>query len=272
MKIAVFYENIYEGAQATGRRVETALEECAQAGMEMLYLSAASWRRDEKWLKPVMQQLHLGLEGMHAFCDFAREPDSDEYRRLIDLACEAGAGNLLFVPGMLQSANSLTDYERIFGGMQKAVDYGSKRGMPILMEDFDGLFAPYNSILSLSRFLNGIEGLGCAFDTGNFVMYREDEMEALALFMDRIVTVHLKDRALTPSHFGDQPLKCARGESVYTCPVGSGLIRMTAIIQRLAAAGYKGNLIAELYGCDTRHVQEGILQSIDFLKRTLARL
>ena len=39
MKIAAFYENIYDGVRATERRMEDVLAELHDAGMELLYLS-----------------------------------------------------------------------------------------------------------------------------------------------------------------------------------------------------------------------------------------
>ncbi|MBQ9408114.1 MAG: TIM barrel protein [Clostridia bacterium] len=266
MKIAVFYENIYDGAKALNRPMDETLSSLRDAGMKLIYISADSFRRDRTWLQPLLRELGLGIEGMHAFCDFSGEPDTLKYRELIDLACECGAGNLLFVPGMLSGKNTLKDFEAIAAGMRRAVDYGRSKGMPILMEDFDGLRAPYNSILSLHWFMENVEGLGCAFDTGNFVMFHEDELEAYELFRSKIVTLHLKDRSNAPRHPDDHPYTCADGAQVFTCTVGSGFIRMTEILKRLAASGYRGNVIAELYGEDHAHILDDIYASVEYLK------
>jgi sugar phosphate isomerase/epimerase len=64
----------------------------------------------------------------------------------------------------------------------------------VSMEDFDGLEAPYCTIAGLNDFLTDVPGLACSFDTGNFIMYQENELEAFQLFRDKICTVHLKDR------------------------------------------------------------------------------
>ena len=52
MKIAVFYENIHEGAQAAGRQIEEVLTELRDAGMELLYLTPDSWKKlnTEHWI------------------------------------------------------------------------------------------------------------------------------------------------------------------------------------------------------------------------------
>ena len=266
MKIAAFYENIYDGVQRRRADMEETLGKLQDAGMELLYLSADSWRRDEKTLRPILRRLRMGIEGMHAFCDFPGDPDTQLYRELIDLAVDAEAGNLLLVPGFLTGGNSARDMQAILNGMKKAVAYGREKGLPVLMEDFDGLLSPYNSIFGLQYFLDGVDGLGCAFDTGNFAIFHEDELEAFELFADKIVTVHLKDRTFERRHPGNQPLLCADQREIFVCPIGSGDIRMQEILRGLKQRNYPGNVIVELYCCDPDFVLEDIVRSIRWVK------
>ena len=150
--------------------------------------------------------------------------------------------------------------------MCRAVEYGKSKGMPILMEDFDGLLSPHNSIAGLQYFMDRVDGLECAFDTGNFIIFHEDELAAFDLFAPRIRTLHLKDRCTAPRHAGDSPLRCADGSTAYVCAVGSGDIRMAQILDRLKKMGYPGNVIAELYCVDPREVLEDLVQSIRWLR------
>ena len=266
MKIAVFYENIYDGVRAAGQDMEATLARLRAAGMEMLYISADSWKRDRKDLKGWMERLDLKMEGMHAFCDFPNHPDTGVFRELLDLAKESGAGNFLIVPGFLSTGNSVRDLNSMVQGVRKTVEYGNALGMPVLMEDFDGLKAPYNCMAGLLYFLDAVPGLGCAFDTGNFVIFREDELSAFELFADRIKTVHLKDRTARKRHEQDAPLLCADQQPVFVCPTGSGDIRIGEILNRLKKRGYGGNVIAELYCCDPREVLSDIERSVRWLR------
>lgn len=266
VKIAAFYENIHDGARAEGQSVEEALASLRAEGMERLYLSADSWKRDGKELAGILRRQGIGLEGMHCFCDFPARPDTGEYRELIDLAADLGAGHLLFIPGMLSTGNTLKDFQHMLEGMRRAVEYGQSRNMPILMEDYDGLLAPYNCVAGLQAFMRQAEGLECAFDTGNFVMFREDELEAFDLFAPRIRTVHLKDRCLSPRHPGDVPLRRADGTEVYCCAVGSGEIRIAGILDRLREMRYPGSVIAELYCVDPDWILEDLRRSIRWLR------
>ena len=266
MKIAAFYENIYDGVQAAGLSMEDTLSSLRDEGMERLYISIASWKRDGQELKGILQRQHIALEGMHGFCDFPGSPDSDEYREMIDLAADSGAEHLLFVPGMLSGGNTLRDIQNITEGMKRAVAYGQTKNLPILMEDFDGLLSPYNCVAGLQYFMQQVDGLECAFDTGNFVIFHEDELAAFEMFAPRIRTLHLKDRCTAPRHAGDTPLRCADGTMAYCCTVGSGDIRMAEILERLKKMQYPGNVIAELYCVDPKEVLEDLHKSVRWLR------
>lgn len=266
MKIAVFYENIAAGARAEGKSIGDVLAKLKDAGMDMLYLSTDSWEQDGKALRPILRDLAIGIEGMHTRIDFPQAPDTALYQARIDLAADSGAGNLLIVPGMLSTGHTVRDLDAIVQGMRRAVAYGEKKGLPILMEDYDGLLAPYNCMAGLQYFLNEVPGLGCAFDTGNFVMFHEDELAAFDLFAPRIRTLHLKDRTDQPRHPGDDALSCADGQRVYCCAVGSGSIRMAEILRRLKERQYPGNVIVELYCCDPAFVLRDIDASVRWLR------
>ncbi len=270
MKIAAFYENMVEGARHDGLSAASVLTRLRERGLELLYLSGDSWMRDRAELAPVLRDLGLDIEGMHCRVDFPADPQTQEYRRLIDMALEAGAGNILLVPGFLTGGNTARDIETIRQGMQKAAAYGKEVGIPVLMEDYDGLLAPYNSIAGLKYFLDAIPELGCAFDTGNFTIFHEDELQAFELFADRIQTVHLKDRTREPRHPGDRPLMCADHENTYVCAVGSGQMRIREILRGLKTRGYTGNVIAELYSVDPAFVLKDMEASIRFLQEELS--
>ena len=266
MKIAAFYENIFDGVKARGLRMEETLASLRAEGMERLYISVGSWKRDGHALKDMLRRQDIALEGMHGFCDFSAGVDQSGYRDMIDLAADSGAGHLLFVPGMLTGKNTLRDLENMTEGMRRAVGYGKTRALPILMEDYDGLLAPYNCIAGLEYFLREAEGLECAFDTGNFVIFREDELAAFDLFAPKIRTLHLKDRCASPRHPGDQPLRVADGSLTWCCAVGSGDIRIREILERLKRMGYPGDVIAELYCVDPKEVLDDLRRSVRWLQ------
>lgn len=60
-----------------------------------------------------------------------------------------------------------------------SIDFNFPIEIAVSMEDFDGLEAPYCTIAGLNDFLTDVPGLACSFDTGNFIMYQENELEGI---------------------------------------------------------------------------------------------
>ena len=269
MRIAAFYENLAEGCAASGVSPEKALKDLQKDGLSLLYLSPESWEKDGERLRPLLEETGIGIEGLHAVCDFTKDPDSSRYREVIDLAASLHAGNVLLIPGFLTSGNTLGAIRAMTEGMRRAARFGEEKGIPVLMEDYDGLLAPFNSIAGLGYFLREIPSLGCAFDTGNFCMFHEDELLAFGEFADRIRTVHLKDRSRTPFFPGDGFKVASDLEKVYPAPVGYGYIRIAEILDRLRKRGYPGNVIVEHYDVDPREMLGAISLSVRWVSSRL---
>lgn len=272
MKIAVFYENIKEGLEQGHVTIRQALERLKDAGLTMLYANARGLEADWEMLSPVLEELGIGIEGLYDFCDFAGTspaelPPSADYHELIDTAVKVGADNVLVVPGLL-SMNPDTmgeEKNRLIKGVSEAVAYGNQKGIKVSMEDFDGLEAPYNTIAGLNEFMEKIPGLYCSFDTGNFVMYHEDEYGAFRVFEKYMCTMHLKDRSDVPVYPKDKAKICHDGIKIYPSPVGYGTMKIEKILDEAIAHGYNGNVIVELFDCDADHVIEAAEKSVRWI-------
>ncbi len=273
MKIAAFYENIKEGRIALGLSEEEALKRALDAGMEKIYIGYENLKNNKEDLLPLFSRLGIGVEGLHAFFRFGVEPEDESYRDVIDLAKDAGAGNVLLVPGMIREDISLSfeiQREHMAKAMRKAVAYGKEKGIDVGMEDFDGKAAPFSSIDGLNWFIQKIDGLSCCFDTGNFVVYEEDPLLAFDTFREKITVVHIKDRARVPLHPDDRPFLTEKGTKFYPAPAGQGVMPILETVQKLKEDGYSGALVAELYGCTPEYMLDGILDSVRWLKKITA--
>lgn len=196
------------------------------------------------------------------------------------LAVERKAKNVLLVPGFVQKEETEKTQQLIENmqtGLRHAVEYGKEKQIDVSIEDFDALMAPYCRIAVIADFLEKVPGLKFSFDTGNFVMYHENELEAFELFRDKICTVHLKDRCResekTLSVWKETAGKnlctvCANGEKLYVVPVGEGFMQIREIMIRLKKSGYDDGFIAELYNYPPEHMAEGIRKSIRWIKET----
>ena len=241
MKIAAFFENIMDGADTNQISLRDALTELKQDGLELLYLSIFSLREKEEEIVSLIQDLGLGIEGIYGFYDLGHCPEDESWKEMIDAAKRLGASNVLIVPGMVSSeeeADKDTLIRNMKTALKKAVGYGQEKGVAVSMEDFDGLEAPYCTIAGLAEFLKDVPGLACSFDTGNFIMYHEDELEAFRLFRDRICTVHLKDRRKEARFPDDKAKACADGSLRYAAETGYGYIRMKEILEMLKEQNY----------------------------------
>ena len=272
MKIAAFYENVLEGAESNNISVKDALGELQRCGLELLYLSMASLHEREEEIIDLLRDLKLGLEGIYGFYDFGHCPDDDSWREMIDSARRLGASNVLIVPGMVP-AEEKSESEPLIRNMKtvlaRAVSYGQEAGVAVSMEDFDGLEAPFCTIAGLKDFLDDVPGLECSFDTGNFVMYHENELEGFQLFRDKICTVHLKDRRKEARFPDDSSKICADGSFCYPAETGEGYIHIKEILSRLREQNYPGNVIVELYDYSPQHMLEGLRESVNWVRETL---
>ncbi len=73
---------------------------------------------------------------------------------------------------------------------KKSRSVWEKTGVAVSIEDFDGLTAPYCRVSGVAEFLENVPGLKLSFDTGNFVMFHDDELKAFEIFKEKICTVH----------------------------------------------------------------------------------
>ncbi|MBO6092215.1 MAG: hypothetical protein J6P40_01110, partial [Oscillospiraceae bacterium] len=174
MKISAFYENIRTGAEFCGVTMTEAVTMLRDSGLTGLYISLDSLKAFLPEIRAVLENTGVFVAGLHAWIDLDTNPDG--YRELIDAACNNGTDNVLIVPTCSGNHdNNLT--EILLAGVKAAVEYGESRGITVCMEDMDRLNSPYNSVAGLDQFLSNIPGLFCCFDTGNFIMHQEDELE-----------------------------------------------------------------------------------------------
>lgn len=266
MKIAAFYENIEEGAQYEGISVSEAVHKLKKDGLEMLYVGSVPFRNDLTEVETVIKENEIGVEGVHGWVDFAHDPGNLLYKQIILDAVRLHTKNVLIVPGMLQKGDERSAIiHNIKEGMKQAVSFGKEYGIFVSMEDFDGLMAPYCTIEGLAEFLDEIPELMCSFDTGNFIMYQEDEKKAFHRFQDKICTMHLKDRKKERVWSDEQFKICADGSKVYVAPIGQGYIRIKEMLEALKMQNYTGNVIVELYDYSPSHMLEGFRESLQWI-------
>ena len=272
MVVSAFFENILSGARAKKIPLAEALSRMRDAGLETVYVGRDSVAEFGDGLLSLLEPLNLKVEGLHGWFDFGADSAAEDWKEFIDTASRWGAKHVLFVPGLIENPEEKPRrMENMVSSLKKAVAYGREKGIAVTMENLDQITAPYNCAEGLRWFFSRVEGLQCCFDTGNFVIHKENELALLDEFLSNVRAVHVKDRSKVKLHPKDAACICGDGSVVYPAPVGDGCMQIPAILNRLKDAGYEGSLIAELYGCDEDYQFDAMVKSVEWLKSHIGK-
>ncbi|MBQ8039641.1 MAG: sugar phosphate isomerase/epimerase, partial [Lachnospiraceae bacterium] len=140
------------------------------------------------------------------------------------------------------------EIKRMAEGLTLAAKYGKEKGVVVTVEDFDGLDSPLAGMYGSYWFLQQVPELMYTLDTGNFIFYREDVLDAFELLKERIAHVHCKDR---------------RPKTNASVQTGTGYIPFKEIIGRCKMQNYDGFLAIEHFDVDGQ--EECIRGSAEFL-------
>lgn len=272
MKTAVFYEHLMEAARQSQKDLDEVLKFAHTCGIQGVDFPLQGLDESPGDAKARLDSAGLSVLSLHKDCDFVRAPDWTQARELVDLAAEWGVGPVLVVPGFVQDPADARQWEQARENIVKALiplcGYAASKGVSVTLEDYDGVKAPFGTMEQLFWFTQQVPGLKISFDTGNFLFWAQDELEAYELLKDKIVHVHCKDRDLRPSNGACQV--SVDNTKLYPSPVGGGVIRMGEILSRLARMGYTGALTIEHFGAQD---QLALLeQSAGWLQETLKLL
>lgn len=275
-RLVVFYDHIRSLAEQEGISLQAACEKARAMGYSAVNMNLASLADAQSPL-PVLKDSGLEINSAFFFASFGdktQQEDRQEALSILARAREAQIPCLLAIPGFLRgqeemqrgSAAYLEKREKMASALSFLVREAEKAGICVLMEDFDGIEAPLCFADELEWFLQHVPGLGCAFDTGNFLYGNEDALALLPRFIAGVRDVHLKDRGLVPNDSAKQ--LSVNGTALYTVPVGSGVIPIESIVKELLARGYSGSFAAEMYG--SAHMLPDMERSALYLKELLA--
>lgn len=255
MNVSAFYENIRTGAVYNGLSMVEAVRSLCESGLQGVYVSCESTVQFSDELTEVLRETGIRVTGLHSWVDFSQ--DETGYKNLVEQAARLGTAHALIVPVCTNQ-----NLETLIEGMKKAVEYGEGRDIQIFMEDLDQANSPYNNLAGLKLFLERIPELRCCFDTGNLIMYQEDEVDGFKQLRNRIRALHLKDREVNPKNPDDIGKQILDGSYRYPAPVGSGYIRIQEILEMAADLP----MIVELYDYSPSHMLAGIRSSIEWVQ------
>lgn len=268
MKLSVFFDHILQAGKQTGKSLPELLQGVKQAGIEAVEINLAYvTEHTDVW--ELLQQNDLKISCIYEFYDMGRCDETEKSRRHIETAVKVGAERILVVPGFLEGTESeqmqkcmpdALEVESFFSGnneicrMAAGLSFvakcGREKGVVVTVEDFDDCNSPLSGMHGIHWFLKQVPELSYTLDTGNYLFYDENVLEAWELLKERVAHVHCKDR---------------RTEDNASVRVGSGYIPFQDIVKKLLKRGYEGYLAIEHFDVPD---QEGCMrQSAEFLKK-----
>ncbi|MBQ7774900.1 MAG: sugar phosphate isomerase/epimerase [Lachnospiraceae bacterium] len=272
MKISVFFDHILQAGEQTGKDLEELLADVRAAEIEAVEIRLEYLLAHEEVVEK-LKQAGLAVSCIYEFYEMGLHDESEKARKHIEAAVRIGAGRVLVVPGFLrgfeskrmqkkmpeaQAIERFMSHNRKILRMKEGLTYiselGMEKGVLVTVEDFDDPNSPLSGMHGIRWFLKQVPQLRYTLDTGNYLYYGENVLEAYNLLMDRITHVHCKDR-----HTGDNA----------SVEVGSGYIPFEEVIDCLKVQGYDGYLAIEHF--DVANQAECMQRSAQALRKMLGK-
>ena len=267
MKLSVFFDHILQAQEQTGKSVEELLAGVRAAGIGAVEINLSYLcEHPEVW--DALKAATLGVSCIYEFYDMGHYDETEKAKKHVNTAVSVGAKRILVVPGFLSGEASLQmqkampvkenivdffesndEIKRMAEGLSFAAKYGAEKGVIVTVEDFDGLDSPLAGMYGIQWFLQQVPGLRYTLDTGNFLFYGENVLDAFELLKERIAHVHCKDR---------QP------ETNASVQTGTGYIPFAEVLEKLKKQDYDGFLAIEHF--DVAGQEECIRGSAEFLR------
>lgn len=256
MKMSVFYEHIVEAAQQENKKIGEICKLVSSFGIEGVEIENTRLMKDKENVLNDLKDANLEISCMYGFFDFAHTKDLTSGYEMVNLAEELHIKKIMLIPGFLTEEEFLPDVynqkvDKMVKGLQDICNYAGKKDIMVVLEDFDDKIAPFATAKQLTYFYENIKELRCAFDTGNFLYSEEDALEVLPMFIHNIGHVHCKDRSFTIKE-GETYKATVKGRNMYSSAVGSGVIPMKEIVEKILETGYNDYFAIEHFGSLTQ--------------------
>lgn len=251
-KISIFHHHVQTIAQQEKIPLLTAAQRVRAMGYEGLDVF---WNIREEDMKLLMR---AGLKPGTAigFTNFEGGDNLGRMDSVIKFCTKWGFKRVMLVPGQFPKdcADKETMRKDIIRRTCDFVKLAKAEGIDVVIEDFDNPLSPTFDAKGLDQFLEADASIGHAFDTGNWDYCGADLLEMHGRYAKKIRHVHLKDR---PAH-----------RSNASVAVGTGVLPMKEVVERLAEGGYDGWWTVEQYGC--KEMLPATVKSYEWLSTALA--
>ena len=262
MKISVFYHHVRSAAAQQGVSLEEMMQRVKALGVDYLEMDMEVADHIEE-TAALLDRVGLKASNICVGYPWAKEPDNMLDDIQIRMAKAFHSDKIMPIPGLYSSeAKDPQELANMLQGMTTLAEKALKEGLHICIEDFDNALSPIATIEGMKYFTDRIPNLCVAFDTGNFYFVNQSVLRAYDMLYDRIIHVHLKDRAdgVRP---GTPKIKID-GVPMYPCSVGDGDLPLSIVLDDLKIKHYTGIFTVEFY--DVADYWKAIQESVNYVK------
>lgn len=247
MKISVFAEHIFDASQQENLSFSEILKKVKSFGITGLEVDYNRIYGDPM-LPEIIKSEELDIACVYAFFDFPHDKAMDYPKKVIENLKKYGIKRLMAIPGFIEkNDNAERALEDMYYCMNELSELAEKAGIALCLEDFDDEKAIFSTTEGLCGFLKNVNGLSCAFDTGNFIYSGESETAAFKELKPFISHLHCKDRSVKACP-KEEPKISLKNVPLYSSPVGYGIIAIEKIVKELIKSGYDGWFAIEHFG------------------------
>ncbi len=229
-RISIFFDHVTEIARQEKISVKEAAQRVRNLGVEGIDVRVST---SEAQLN-MLDSLEFMNASAIADINFVEGEQPEAEHQAIDFMKRHGYKRLLIIPGLLPKDAAPEKMEEVSGRIAAFVKKASKKGVEVMVEDYDNRRSPCYNTAALDHLFADSRKLRHVFDTGNYLYCGEDVMMALRHFLGKIRHVHLKDRKAMHDNA--------------SLPIGTGIVPLKEVIRELLNSGYKGWFTVEHFG------------------------
>lgn len=245
MKIGVFYHHVLEAARQRNVSLCEMMKKVKAMGVDYLEMDLLVADKIEE-TAALLKNCGLSASNICVNYDWGNDPTDMLGDIQIRMAHAFGSDKIMPIPGLYAGEKKdPAALSNMLEGMDRLAEKARREGLAICIEDYDNARSPIASSEGMRYFLDRIPRLGVAFDTGNFLYACEDVCDAYERLSDRIIHVHLKDRA-NSYRPGGKKLRMD-GAPMYPCAVGDGDLPLAQLIREWKDRKYQGIFTLEFY-------------------------
>lgn len=267
-RIATFYDHIKDMAKEENLSMLEAMHLAKELGIGALEISQSNILGREHEVAAELKETGLGITTVPSYFNFGEDDDvTAQALPTLEAAQLLGAKKMLVIPGFVADDADAATRERatvrMIENINRLGELAERYGVTLVIESYDNPGAVFTRSSEIQRFVTECPKLFTCFDTGNFRMHNEDELQAYETLRDTIEHVHLKDREFAPI-FGQSGPIADDGQQLFPAPVGAGKLKIAEIVDRLEQSGYTGFYVLEHYGVSS--MLAGLKQSVQWLQ------